>query len=273
MPLKASEHRDPFQRLIEIMAQLRSPRGCPWDRKQTHQSLKPYLIEEAYEVLEAIDSKEPEKLKGELGDLLLQVIFHAQLAAEKKRFKAEDVATYISDKLVRRHPHVFGSAKVRNAEEQSKAWESLKLKEKEHQSRKSIVDGVPQAMPALTRAQRILSKAAKAKFQWTNKRKAWDKFEEELGEFREAVRRGSKKEREEELGDVLTAIANVARYEKLDAEHALQQGLKKLTRRIQGVEEAARAEGQEISTLQEAEILRHWKDVKAKERKARSKKA
>jgi tetrapyrrole methylase family protein/MazG family protein len=269
MPLKPPKDKHPFDRLVKIMAQLRSKQGCPWDRKQTHLSLKPYLIEEAYEVLEAIDSKDPQKLKGELGDFLLQAVFHAQLAAEKKSFSIYDVADAISTKLVVRHPHVFGKRKIRTAEQQTRAWEEIKLKEKEHASRKSIVDGVPKAMPALSRASRVLSKAGKAKFQWTSKKQAWAKFEEELGEFREAVRSGSRREREDELGDVLMAFVNVARYEKLDPEHALHQGVKKLTRRIQGVEDRARSGGKEIGKLSLSQILAHWAEVKKAEKKKR----
>lgn len=267
MPLTPPKEKDNFKRLAKIMAQLRSKRGCPWDRKQTHLSLKPYLIEEAYEVLEAIDSKDPEKLKGELGDLLLQAVFHAQLASEKKRFDIYDVAGAIADKLVSRHPHVWGGVKVRTAEDQSRRWEEIKLKEKGHAGRKSMVDGVPKAMPALLRAKRVLSKAAKAKFQWNSKAQAWAKFEEELREFRQAARRSTRRHKEEELGDLLMAVVNVARWEGLDPEHALHQGVKKLSRRIQGVEERARGRGWEVGRMKLGEILKLWKDVKKAERR------
>lgn len=267
MPLKAPKDKDSFKRLVKVMAQLRSKKGCPWDRKQTHTTLKPYLIEEAYEVFEAIDSRDPQKLKGELGDLLLQAVFHAQLAAEKKSFSIYDVADAIATKLVVRHPHVYAATRVRTAAEQTRKWEEIKLKEKEHQSRKSIVDGVPKAMPALSRASRVLSKAGKAKFQWASKKQAWVKFDEELREFRQAAKSGNRRHAEEELGDVLMAFVNVARYEKLDPEHALHQGVKKLSRRIQGVEERALKQGSEIGKLKLPEILKLWKDVKKTEKK------
>ena len=267
MPLKPPKDKDSFKRLVKVMAQLRSKKGCPWDRKQTHATLKPYLIEEAYEVFEAIDSKDPQKLKGELGDLLLQAVFHAQLAAEKKNFTIYDVADAIANKLVVRHPHVYANTKVRTAAEQTRKWEEIKLNEKEHASRKSIVDGVPKAMPALSRAARVLSKAGKAKFQWASKKQAWAKFDEELGEFRQAVRSGTKRQREEELGDLLMATVNVARYEKIDAEHALHAGVKKLSRRIQGVEERALKMGSEIGKLKLGEILALWKQVKKSEKR------
>ena len=219
-------------------------------------------------MLEAIDSGDPQKLKGELGDLLLQAVFHAQLASEKKSFDIGDVANAISDKLVSRHPHVYGKAsQVRTAEEQTRRWEEIKLTEKEHAQRKSIVDGVPKAMPALSRAKRVLSKAAKARFQWNSKAQAWAKFEEELQEFKEAK---GKRHKEEELGDVLMAFVNVARFEGLDPEHALHQGVKKLTRRIQGVEERARAKGRQEAVaagLKLAQMLAFWAEVKRAEKK------
>jgi tetrapyrrole methylase family protein/MazG family protein len=271
MALKApAKSKDGFSRLVKIMAQLRSRQGCPWDRKQSHKSLKPYLIEEAYEVLEAIDSGDPGKLRGELGDLLLQAVFHAQVASERKRgsFNIQDVANAISDKLVSRHPHVYGSSsRLRSASQQSKRWEEIKLKEKEHAGRKSMVDGVPAAMPALLRANRVLSKAAKARFQWNSKAQAWSKFEEELKEFKAAARSGHAAHKEEELGDVLMAFVNVARFEGLDAEHALHQGVKKLSRRIQGVEALATADSKEASRLSLNEMLAYWKAVKRAEPK------
>ncbi|MES2202327.1 MAG: nucleoside triphosphate pyrophosphohydrolase [candidate division FCPU426 bacterium] len=265
MPLKAPTDKNAFERLVKVMAQLRSKKGCPWDRRQTHASLKPYLIEETYELIEAIDSGDSSKLRGELGDLLLQAVFHAQLAAEKKRFNIQDVAAELADKLVRRHPHVYGSRKHRNAAEQSAEWEKIKLAEKGHAGRKSIVDGVPSAMPALLRARRVLSKAARANFQWNSKASAWAKFYEELDEFKEAARATDFKHKEEELGDVLMALSNVARYEGLNPEHALHQGVKKLARRIQGVEEKARQAGLEISGLKEKKILALWAEVKQEE--------
>jgi tetrapyrrole methylase family protein/MazG family protein len=241
---------------------------------QTHQSLRPYLIEEAYEVLEAINANEPQKLKGELGDLLLQVVFHAQIAADKGQFTSHDVANAIADKMISRHPHVFGSgAKVKSAEDQVQKWEAIKSKEAEHKLRKSIVDGVPIAMPALYRARRVLSKASRASFTWRKKEQAWAKFEEELKEFRQAVKASKKPHKYEELGDLLVALTNVARFEKLDPEAALHAGVRKLSRRIQGVEERAAAKGQKITQLKESEILALWGDVKRAEKAAPKKKA
>lgn len=271
MPAKIPTHKDSFARLTAVMATLRSPKGCPWDKKQTHKSLKPYLLEEAYEVMEAIDSGDADKLRGELGDLLLQVFFHAQLAAEKRRFNVADVAAGIADKMIKRHPHVFGSAKVRTASEQTKRWEALKATEKEHQARKGILDGVPKAMPSLLRAKRVLGKAAKARFAWNHKREAWAKFEEELGEFKDAVRRGTRAEREEELGDVLTAFVNVARFENLDPEHALHRGVEKLIRRVHALEALAKSRGKAIGDLPQGALLVLWAEVKRGEKAKKSK--
>ena len=268
MPVKTPAHKHPFDRLVAVMAALRAKQGCPWDKVQTHQSLKPYLIEEAYEVLEAIDGKDPQKLRGELGDLLLQVVFHAQIASEKEQFDAFAVAGAIADKMVARHPHVFGThKKVKSAGEQVMRWEALKTKEKEHAQRRSIVDGVPKAMPALYRARRVLSKASRANFTWSGKAQAWAKFDEELGEFKQALRGKDKRHKEEELGDLLTAIVNVARFEKLDPEACLHAGVKKLVRRIEGVESAAAADGKKITDLKEKEILKYWAGVKMGEKK------
>jgi tetrapyrrole methylase family protein/MazG family protein len=274
MALPVPKHKDPFERLVAVMKALRSKQGgCPWDKVQTHASLKPYLIEEAYEVLEAIDAGDPAKLRGELGDLLLQVVFHAQIASEKGQFTSEDVAAGIADKMVSRHPHVFAQgAKVKSSEDQVMKWEALKTKEKEHQHRRSIVDGVPKAMPALYRARRTLSKASRANFTWRSKAQAWAKFEEELAEFRQAVKRSGKAHKAEELGDLLMALVNVARFEKLDPEAALHAGVKKLARRIGGVEDRAAAKGKSITQLKEAEILSLWAEVKKAEKKGGRKK-
>jgi MazG family protein len=274
MPMKVPDHKHPFDRLVAVMASLRAKQGgCPWDKVQTHQSLKPYLIEEAYEVLEAIDAKDPQKLKGELGDLLLQVVFHAQIAADKGQFNAADVANAIADKMISRHPHVFAAgAKVKGSEDQVLKWEALKSQEAEHKLRKSIVDGVPTAMPALYRARRVLSKASRANFTWKRKAQAWDKLNEELAEFRDAVKRSGKAHKAEELGDLLVALTNVARFEKLDPEAALHAGVRKLSRRIQGVEERAAAQGRKITQLKEAEILALWAEVKRGETKGRQRK-
>jgi tetrapyrrole methylase family protein/MazG family protein len=232
MPLRPpSKSQDAFKRLVKIMSQLRSAQGCPWDRKQNHQSLKPYLIEEAYEVLEAIDSKKPQALQGELGDLLLQVVFHAQIASEKKHFDINGVIKALSDKLLSRHPHVYTPARGENAASrgagaQARRWEEIKLLEKEHASRKSVVDGVPKAMPALSRAARVLSKASKIKFKLSP------------GAMTPAKNRRQKETR---LGDRLLRLVKQAREEGLDPEHALHSSIRRILRVIVQAERRMRA--------------------------------
>ncbi len=268
MSLPAPKAKHPMSRLVKVMAALRSRQGCPWDKKQTHKSLKPYLIEEAYETLEAIDSGDDQKLKGELGDLLLQSVFHAQLAAERQAFTMDQVIDGVSDKLIRRHPHVFGGHAMVGGQAQLKLWEEIKLKEKEHQARKSAVDGVPAAMPALLRARRVLGKAGKAKFQWSGKDGACKKMAEELREFRQAAAGRNRRHAEEELGDLLLALVNVARYEGLDPEHALHQATAKLIRRFQHVEASLAAEGRRIARQPLRELLKRWQAAKRAERSA-----
>jgi tetrapyrrole methylase family protein/MazG family protein len=269
MRVKTPNKSRPFDQLVAVMAALRAKRGgCPWDLEQTHVTLKPYLIEEAYELFEAIDARDDEKILGELGDVLLQVVFHAQVAADRKAFSVDDVAAAIAKKMIERHPHVFAATKgIRTAAQQTLAWEALKSKEKEHQTRKSIVDGVPSAMPALMRAKRVLSKASRAKFEWAHKKQAWAKFEEELKEFKQAARGKDAAHKEEELGDLLMAITNVARMEGLDPEHCLHAGVRKLTGRIQGVEERASADGRSMTDLKEKDLLKYWQQVKKAEKK------
>lgn len=198
----------PFDRLVKIMHELRQK--CPWDRKQTRESLKPYLIEEAYEVLDAIEKGDVEKLKEELGDLLLQVVFHAEIAKERNEFDIYDVIEFLCNKLIYRHPHVFGDVKVMDAEEVLRNWEKLKKQEKNYES--SVLDGVPDQLPALIQAYRLQEKASKVGFDWENREDVEKKVEEEWQELLEAIRERDKKAIEEELGDVLFAIANLSRF-------------------------------------------------------------
>lgn len=267
--IKPPKDKHPFDRLVKVMEALRSRQGCPWDRKQTPKSLKPSVIEEAYEVVEAIDSGEPHKLKEELGDLLLQSVFLAQIAAEKRQFTIYDSIEALTEKLVRRHPHVFGSTGKITADEQLRLWEQIKRKEKSNQDRKSAVDGVPKGMPALLRSRRVLSKAGKARFEWNDKSGAWGKLDEELGEFRRAARGRDRAHAAEELGDVLMALVNVARYEKLEPEAALHASTDKVIRRVQYVEKALREAGKRMEEADLSQMLKHWDAAKRTERKPR----
>src|SRR5579862_4106542 len=196
---------DQFEALVRIMHRLRAPGGCPWDREQTHDSIKPYLIEEAYEVAEAIDAHDDGELCTELGDLLLQIAFHAEMAAEQDRFSIADVIRAISDKMMRRHPHVFGDVRVGGADDVVRNWSRIKAAERESSADTSALAGVPLAMPALLRAQRLGEKAGHAGFDWTDAAGVLDKLDEELGELRGAIERGERAEIEAELGDLLFA--------------------------------------------------------------------
>lgn len=256
-----------FQRLLEIMSRLRGPGGCPWDREQTRTSLKPFLIEEAYEVLEAIESGEPSALEEELGDLLFQVIFHAQLASERGEFAMADVLRRLADKMTSRHPHVFGDAQVGTPGEALTQWEAIKQREAlESGAPRSVIDGVPRALPSLIRAQRITSKAARVNFDWPDARAAWTKVEEECREAAAALRADDPARVQEELGDVLFSVVNVARLASVDAEEALQGAIEKFRRRFTEMEGELRAQGKSVGNVSPAELERSWEAVKAQER-------
>jgi tetrapyrrole methylase family protein/MazG family protein len=225
-----------FEDLKNIMRRLRSPRGCPWDREQDHLSLRPYLIEETYEVLEAIDGQDPEKLREELGDLLLQIVFHAQVAEERGTFDIEDVIESITEKLKRRHPHVFGGKKVSDSRDVLSGWERIKQQETEGKKDSSILDGVPKELPALLKAHRVQEKVSRVGFDWDHIDEVFAKVEEEMAEFRAAYRRGEKDQVEEELGDVFFSLVNLARFLETSPEDALRRTIDKFIARFKYVE-------------------------------------
>ena len=255
-----------FDRLMEIMHRLRAPGGCPWDAEQTHESLKRYLLEESYEVIEAIDARSPAMLKEELGDLLLQPVFHAAIAEEKGEFTMDDVLATINEKLVRRHPHVFGDQIVKSATEQVENWERIKKAEK-GEERKSALSGVPPHMPALMQAQKITEKAARVGFDWEHVDQVFAKVLEELKEFEETMAAGDQARMEAELGDLLFAIVNLGRFLALDPEEALRKTIVRFSRRFAHVEETLQAGGRHLrdATLAEMDLL--WEEAKALERK------
>jgi MazG family protein len=255
-----------FERLLAIMVTLRGPGGCPWDREQTPASLKAYLLEEAHEVLEAIDSSVPADLEEELGDLLFQVVFHAELAAEQGLFTMREVLERLVAKMVGRHPHVFGDARVATAGAALAQWEAIKQREAgDAGRRRSVLDGVPRALPALLRAQRIQSKAARVRFDWPDAVSAWDKVDEELGEVRRALAGGDRARLREELGDMLFSLVNVARLADLDAEEALRGAVEKFRRRFTEMEADLIARGISFGTVSQAELEGAWEAVKARE--------
>jgi tetrapyrrole methylase family protein/MazG family protein len=257
---------DELKRLIEIVARLRGPDGCPWDREQTHASLLQCLLDETYEFFEAVDENDPDKIKEELGDLLLQVVLHSQIGSEVDEFSISDVARGINEKLIRRHPHVFGTTEVSSSKEVMVNWEQIKRSEKDKQDRTSLVDDIPQAMPALFRAQKIQRRVARVGFDWHNAGPALDKVEEEFGEFREALAAGDQAHAAEELGDIIFALVNVARHSGICAEEALRATNKKFTRRFRFIENAFREAGIDMKKATLEELDRLWEEAKKKER-------
>jgi len=248
-----------YQELRDIVAKLRAPDGCPWDREQTHQSLRPYVIEEAYEVLATLDDNDLARLPDELGDLLFQVLIHAQLAEEAGEFSMRDVLAALASKLVRRHPHVFGDVQLATADEVSAQWDQLKKAERES-SAESALSSVPKALPALSQAQHLLRRAAGAGFAWPDRRDILDKLREELDELAAAP---SQDEKLEEFGDVLLNLANYAEYLGVDAEEALRQASGKFRRRFEGVEQ--QAGGRALSEMSREALMALWQQAKARE--------
>ncbi len=250
--------------LLEIMATLRDPvRGCPWDREQDFGSIAPYTIEEAYEVADAIDRDDLPELCEELGDLLLQVVFHAQMASEIRAFDFGDVVAAISDKMLRRHPHVFGTDSVPTADAQRDAWESLKASERQRRGGDdSAIAGVGQALPALTRAEKLGKRAARVGFDWPDASGAFAKVREELDELATARERARPDEIAEEVGDLLLACSSLARHCHVDPEQALRQACRKFEARFRLVERSIRRENLEWGKLSPAELDHKWEDAK-----------
>ncbi len=256
-------HHHDFYALLNIMARLREPdKGCPWDREQTPETLRKYILEEAYEVLDAIEHGDPDKYAEELGDLLLQVVFHAQLAREDYSFTIDDVIGHIVNKLIRRHPHVFGDVDVEDAEEVLRNWEAIKRTEKGYEDRISVLDGVVRTLPALSRAQEISKKAAKAGFEWDDIEGVFDKLHEEIAELREARLSGDKEHIASELGDLLFTAVNLARFEKVDAEDALQKMVNRFIGRFKKIEEVAESRHLKVSDLTQPQMEEIWQEAK-----------
>ncbi len=260
-----TEEKRGFERLMELMRRLRAPGGCPWDAEQTHASLKRYLLEESYEVIEAIDANDQALLKEELGDLMLQPVFHAAIAEEAGNFTMEDVLDAINDKLIRRHPHVFGEEKVKTAEEQVANWERIKKAEKGAE-RTSALSGVPPALPALMKAQKITEKAARVGFDWEHVDQVFAKVLEELHEFEETMAERDEERMEAELGDLLFAIVNLGRFLSLNPEEALSKTIDRFARRFSHVEDTLHARGMHMQEASLAEMDELWEEAKRMER-------
>lgn len=253
-----------FDELLAIMKRLRGPGGCPWDAEQTHESLKRYLLEEAYEVIEAIDTNSSDLLKEELGDLLLQPIFHAAIAEETGKFTMQDVIKGLCDKLIRRHPHVFGDMKINSSDAQIENWERIKKAEKGDE-RKSALSGVPPQLPALLKAQKITEKAARVGFDWEHVDQVVAKVMEELHEFEEAMAEGDNEHMEAELGDLLFAIVNLGRFLSINPEEALRKTISRFQTRFQYVEDTLHSQGQQMNTSTLEEMDRLWEEAKQRE--------
>ena len=247
-----------FDRLIEIMHALRSEDGCEWDKEQTQESLRQYLIEEAYEAVEAIDNMDMNLLKEELGDLLLHVVFHARLGEEKGNFDINDVLAGINEKLIRRHPHVFGENREKDIEKIKMDWEELKQKE----GRASRIDGVPTNMSGLQRAFRLQEKAATTGFDWDNVEDIWAKIDEEIEEVRKASDDGNQNELEEEIGDLIFSAVNLSRFMGVNPEDALRRTIKKFETRFKSIEKAAEENGRNIMDLSLEEMDKIWESSK-----------
>jgi MazG family protein len=248
--------------LIAIMKTLREPGGCPWDRDQSFASVAPYTIEEAYEVASAIEDKDFKSLPGELGDLLFQVVFHARMAEEAGLFDFRDVVEAVTAKMIRRHPHVFGDETAKqNAEHQKAYWEALKVEERKAKTQHGVLDDVPSALPALVRAEKLQKRASSVGFDWNNAATVVDKIAEEAREVAEA---GTQAEKEEEVGDLLFVVANLARHLKVDPEAALRAANAKFTRRFHHIETTLTARGSSPATASLDEMEALWQDAKAK---------
>jgi len=248
-----------FQQLCAIVTKLRAPGGCPWDREQTHESLLPALIEEAYEVAGAVRNKDNANFREELGDLLLLIVMHAEIAGEAGGFNIDNVIGDVTEKLIRRHPHVFGKSDVRDSGAVLKQWESIKRGEK---TGKHYLDGLPAALPALMRAQKAQSKAARVNFDWTAVRNVVAKVDEELGEVKQAIASQDGQAVEDEIGDLLFAVVNLARKCKLDAESALQTATDKFVARFNRLEDELQARGKRLGDVDLAELDAIWDEIK-----------
>ena len=252
-----------IQKAIDVVAKLRAPEGCPWDRQQTHESIRNELLEEAYELIDAINQKDDYKIKDELGDVFMQVLMHAQIASEENKFDLGDVAEQLSSKLIRRHPHVFGDVNVENTDQVIDNWEKIKVTEKGYTDRKSAVDGIPESFTALMKAYKIGKKAVKVGFDWDSIDGALDKLDEEVKELKEAIKNNDEeKHLEEELGDVLFCICNVSRKLKIQPEVALNHTVDKFYNRFTLMEKMINEDGKNMKEMPLSEMDKYWDRAK-----------
>jgi tetrapyrrole methylase family protein/MazG family protein len=259
-----------FAELLDVMAQLRGENGCPWDKKQTHASLKTSLLEESYELLHALESGDVNKIREELGDVLHQIVFHCQIASETGAFTAREVVSDLKAKMIRRHPHVFSGKTMRDADAVLKQWAQIKAKENEAHSEKSSLGNLPKSMPALARAQTITERASHVGFDWPNIDPVWQKIDEELRELKSACEAADQQRVREELGDILFALVNLARFLGLQAEEALSQSTERFINRFTYIESKLRQAGKTPATSSLEEMDRLWEEVKSLEKQDRA---
>ena len=259
-----SETLNSLSKLIKITETLMGEDGCPWDKVQTRESLKPYLVEETYEVLDALDANDPEKIKDELGDLLYQILFHSKISSLKGEFNFRDVIDNLSEKMVRRHPHVFKEGELNTPDQVVKQWEEIKRNEKNQANQKSILDNIPKNLPSLLRAQKLQKKAAKEGFDWDQISDVFDKLDEEIVEFKEAVLKKKSADIQNEIGDMIFVITNIAKCYKIDAEEALRSTNNKFIKRFQYIEQKIKAKGKTLKDSPLEEMERYWQEAKNK---------
>ena len=259
-----SETLNSLSKLIKITDTLMGKDGCPWDKVQTRESLKPYLVEETYEVLDALDANDPEKIKDELGDLLYQILFHSKISSLKGEFNFRDVINNLSEKMVRRHPHVFQEGELNTPDQVVKQWEEIKRNEKNQVNQKSILDNIPKTLPSLLRAQKLQKKAAKEGFDWDQINDVFDKLDEEIAEFKEAVLKKKSADIQNEIGDIIFVITNIAKCYKIDAEEALRSTNNKFIKRFQYIEQKIEAKGKTLKNSPLEEMERYWQEAKNK---------
>lgn len=264
------ESGEAFNALLKVMAQLRGENGCPWDKEQTHASLGTFLIEESYELLEALKEGNPSKVREELGDLLHQIVFHCQIASERGAFTANDVIRELKEKMERRHPHVFSGQALTESEAVVKQWARLKAEEKIGDSPKSALGNLPKAMPALARAQTITERASQVGFDWPSIEPVWQKVEEELNELKEAYTTGIREHVAKELGDLFFTLVNLARFLELHAETVLVQAVSRFIERFTYIENQLRGKGKTLTATSLEEMDRLWEEAKALEHRGRA---
>lgn len=252
-----------FKKLIDIINTLMGENGCPWDVVQTRESLKPYLVEEAYETLEALDSNQPEKIKDELGDLMYQILFHSKISENRNEFDITGVIDNLAEKMVRRHPHVFKDSKADTPDAVIDQWEHIKISEKANRDHKSVLDSVPKNLPSLARAQKLTKKAAKHGFDWQEIKDVFAKLDEEVAEFKEAVLSGKDENITDELGDILFVLVNIARHKKIDAEEALRGTNNKFIQRFQYIEAQVEQSGKTVKDTPLDQLEHYWQEAKA----------